>query len=65
MKAAAGKHDKKIVRTICGMCFSCCGILAHVENNKIVKITGDPDSPVNSGTICLKGKSALEMLYHP
>ena len=42
-----------------------CGILAHVENGKITKIEGDPDSPLNRGTICAKGIAQIEKLNHP
>ena len=54
-----------IVQTTCGMCFSCCGILVHIKNGKAVKITGDPENPINKGSICPKAKASLEMLYHP
>jgi len=54
-----------IIQTTCGMCFSCCGILVHVKKGRAVKIVGDPQSPVNKGSICLKARSALEMIYHP
>jgi anaerobic selenocysteine-containing dehydrogenase len=42
-----------------------CGILAHVENRRITKIEGDPDSPLNRGTICAKGLAQIERLNHP
>jgi anaerobic selenocysteine-containing dehydrogenase len=42
-----------------------CGILAHVENGRITKIEGDPDSPLNRGTICAKGLAQIEKLNHP
>lgn len=54
-----------IIKTTCGMCFSCCGMLGHVKDGRIIKLTGDPDSPVNKGALCLKGQSALDMFNHP
>jgi anaerobic selenocysteine-containing dehydrogenase len=61
-----GKNQNiDIIKTTCGMCFSCCGMLGHVKDNEIVKLTGDPHSPVNKGTLCLKGLSALDMFNHP
>jgi len=42
-----------------------CGILAHVENGRITKIEGNPDSPLNRGTICAKGLAQIEKLNHP
>jgi anaerobic selenocysteine-containing dehydrogenase len=55
-----------IVKTYCArMDHGGCGILAHVENGKITKIEGDPDSPINKGTICAKGIAQIERLNHP
>jgi anaerobic selenocysteine-containing dehydrogenase len=42
-----------------------CGILAHVEDGRIKKIEGDPDCPLNRGTICAKGLAQIERLNHP
>jgi anaerobic selenocysteine-containing dehydrogenase len=36
-----------------------------VENGRITKIEGDPDSPLNRGTICAKGLAQIEKLNHP
>ena len=55
-----------IVKTYCArMDHGGCGILAHVENGRIIKIEGDPDSPLNRGTICAKGLAQIEKLNHP
>ena len=55
-----------IVKTYCArMDHGGCGILAHVENGRMTKIEGDPDSPLNRGTICAKGLAQLEKLNHP
>lgn len=54
-----------IVRSVCGICFTACGILVHVEDGKVTRIEGDPDSPVNKGVLCAKGLASLEYLYHP
>jgi anaerobic selenocysteine-containing dehydrogenase len=55
-----------IVKTYCArMDHGGCGILAHVENGKITKIEGDPDSPINRGAICAKGIGQVERLNHP
>ncbi len=55
-----------IVKTYCArMDHGGCGILAHVENGKIMRIEGDPDSPLNRGTICAKGLARPQRLNHP
>jgi anaerobic selenocysteine-containing dehydrogenase len=55
-----------IFKTYCArMDHGGCGILVHVENGRITKIEGDPDSPLNRGTICPKGLAQIERLNHP
>lgn len=55
-----------IVKTYCArMDHGGCGILAHVEDGRIKKIEGDPDCPLNRGTICAKGLAQIERLNHP
>ena len=60
-----GNNGKRVVRTLCCGCHCACGVLAHVENEKVVKIEGDPNHPVNEGSLCPKGLSAIQFLYHP
>ncbi|MBW2657414.1 MAG: molybdopterin-dependent oxidoreductase, partial [Deltaproteobacteria bacterium] len=57
--------EPKIVKSTCGMCFAGCGVLIQVENGKVTAVKGDPDSPVNYGVLCPKGRAAVELLYHP
>lgn len=39
--------------------------MVHVEAGRIVKITGDPDSPLNKGQLCMKGPASIQQVYHP
>ncbi|MDI6756233.1 MAG: molybdopterin-dependent oxidoreductase [Thermodesulfobacteriota bacterium] len=55
-----------IIKAFCArMDHGGCGLLLHVEKGKIVKIEGDPESPLNRGTVCAKGIAQLERLNHP
>jgi thiosulfate reductase/polysulfide reductase chain A len=56
---------KNKVRTVCQACQCECGVFVHVENEKVVKIEGDPNHPLSKGFICVKGTSYHEFLYHP
>jgi len=47
------------------MCHGVCQVLVHVEGDRVVKVTGDPDSPTSRGYICPKGAASPELLYHP
>jgi anaerobic selenocysteine-containing dehydrogenase len=39
--------------------------LLHVEDGKVMKITGDPDHPITRGALCERGRLMLDHLYHP
>ena len=55
-----------LTRTFCGkMCGASCGIIVTTENDKIVKVEGDPDYPPTKGFFCVKGKAITELIYHP
>jgi anaerobic selenocysteine-containing dehydrogenase len=54
-----------VIRTVCQACHSECGVLAHVEGGRVVRLQGDPDHPSNKGFICTKGKNEIGRLYHP
>ncbi|HHY73566.1 MAG TPA: molybdopterin-dependent oxidoreductase [Bacillus bacterium] len=53
----------KQVRTICGYCGTGCGLILEVEDNKIVKVRGDKDAPVNKGQTCVKGAFAYKYVH--
>jgi len=57
--------QKNEIKSTCGMCFAACGVLIRVEDGKVVKVKGDPQSPVNHGVLCPKGRAAPQLLYHP
>lgn len=57
--------DIKKIRTACRSCHGGCGVIAHVQNGKVVKIEGDPESPISHGTLCSKGLAVTQLAYHP
>jgi thiosulfate reductase/polysulfide reductase chain A len=52
-------------RVICCHCPMACGLLAHVDGNRVVALTGNPQHPVSRGFICIKGERAHEYHKHP
>ncbi len=54
-----------IKRLICTFCNCNCGVLAHVREGKIVRITGNPDNAISGGYVCRRIKYAIKWLYHP
>lgn len=58
--------DIRWVKTHCArMDHGGCSLLVAVENNKIVKIKGDPHGFLNRGYICPKGLASPDRLTHP
>ena len=55
----------KKIKTVCRSCHGGCGVIAQVKNGKVVKVEGDPDSPISFGTLCSKGMAITQIAYHP
>jgi formate dehydrogenase major subunit len=51
--------------SVCPYCAVGCSLLAYTRKNgkgvELLQIEGNPDSPVNEGTLCPKGASAMEL----
>ncbi len=54
-----------VVKSYCRMCHGGCGVLVYTKDGKVSKIAGDPDSPLNHGTLCTKGIASAQLAYHP
>ncbi|HYJ68331.1 MAG TPA: hypothetical protein VEX15_11820 [Nocardioidaceae bacterium] len=55
-----------VARSVCPYCAVGCSLLAYTKQTdgdhvELLQIEGDPDSPVNEGTLCPKGASSLEL----
>src|SRR5579885_3065148 len=53
------------VPSVCPYCAVGCSQLVSVRDGKIVNIEGNPDSPVNRGTLCPKGAATYQLLVNP
>src|SRR6202158_629886 len=82
--AYAQARELKIARTTetrstCPYCSVSCGVIIHTVGDKAKNVTpyaihveGDPDHPINRGTLCPKGSSLMQdilnerrLLYSP
>ena len=55
----------KETQTICPYCSVGCGILVHTKDGKVVNTEGDPEHPINEGTLCSKGASLYQVINNP
>ncbi len=53
------------IKSHCRMCHGGCGVLVYTKAGRAVKIAGDPDCPINHGTLCSKGIASIQLAYHP
>jgi len=53
------------IRTVCRSCHGGCGVIAHVKNGRVIKVEGDPESPISHGSMCSKGLAITQLAYHP
>ena len=57
------KYAKETL-TICPYCAVGCGIIVHSTGNTVINSEGDPDHPINEGTLCSKGRSVEQLAYN-
>jgi formate dehydrogenase major subunit len=55
----------KVVPSICPYCAVGCSILLHVQDGRLVNLEGNPDSPINRGTLCPKGAASYQLTVNP
>ncbi len=52
----------KETTTICPYCAVGCGIIAHSKKSgRLLNTEGDPDHPINEGSLCAKGAALIQM----
>lgn len=51
----------KKTRTVCTTCHTRCGVIVHSEDDKILKVEGDPNNPKSAGVLCGSGMSQREI----
>ncbi len=61
------KSEIRTVRTACPQhCgIDCCGILAHVKGDRVIKLEPADFPDERDRRICLRGLSSLDITYHP
>ncbi len=55
----------RVVKSHCRMCHGGCGVIIYIKDNVVKRIAGDPDCPINHGTLCPKGLASMDLAYHP
>jgi len=56
---------KKEIKSVCRMDHGGCGVIVTIEDGRISNIAGDRNNPNNRGYLCVKGRAAAHLVYHP
>ena len=49
----------------CMQCSAGCGIHGRVREGRLLKLEGNPDSPINNGKLCMMGQAGVQGHYNP
>ena len=63
--APAKTKDSQVTTSICPFCGVGCGLIANTKGGKLINVEGDPDHPINQGTLCSKGQAVFEVVTSP
>jgi len=54
----------RVARSVCPYCGVGCGQRVFHRDGRLLAIDGDPESPINQGTLCPKGAASYQLLTH-
>src|SRR3954452_13459483 len=55
----------KVTESICPYCAVGCGQIVYTRDGELVDIEGNPNSPINQGTLCPKGSASRQLIQQP
>jgi formate dehydrogenase major subunit len=58
-------RNAKAVHSVCPYCAVGCSLNVYVKDGKVIDIEGDPNSPINHGTLCPKGSATFQYTVNP
>lgn len=63
MRLQPGENGDHV--TFCRICTAVCGLVATVEDGRVVKVRPDPDNPSSQGHVCIKGTNYHHVTHDP
>src|SRR3954454_17112753 len=64
-KAGSRIAGLKVTESVCPYCAVGCGQLVYTRDGELVDIEGNPNSPINQGTLCPKGAASRQLIQQP
>ena len=63
--AGARVAGLKATESVCPYCAVGCGQIVYTRGGELVDIEGNPNSPINQGTLCPKGAASRQLIRQP
>jgi len=54
-----------VTKSVCPYCAVGCGMNVYTKGGRLIDIEGNPDSPINEGTLCPKGANSFQLAVNP
>ena len=54
-----------VTKSICPYCAVGCGQNVYTKGGELIDIEGNPNSPINEGTLCPKGANSFQLAVNP
>jgi formate dehydrogenase major subunit len=54
-----------LTKSVCPYCAVGCGLNIYSKAGEVINIEGNPDSPINEGTLCPKGANLFQLVHNP
>ena len=58
-------RDANVFKSVCPYCAVGCSQNVYVKDGHVIDIEGNPDSPINHGTLCPKGSATFQYTINP
>jgi formate dehydrogenase major subunit len=65
LQKASRLRGATVTEGLCPYCAVGCGQLIYTKGGKLIDIEGNPESPINEGTLCPKGANAFQLAVNP
>ena len=65
VEKASRLRGATVTESVCPYCAVGCGQLIYTKGGQLIDIEGNPESPINEGTLCPKGANAFQLAVNP
>ncbi|MBU0719107.1 MAG: formate dehydrogenase, partial [Planctomycetes bacterium] len=55
----------QLTTSVCPFCAVGCGVIVTASADKVLEVQGDPDHPINLGSLCAKGTAMVQVANNP